>query len=70
VCAVGLIVPTALRWHPTLTVIAAVALAIESLIFVGVHVKYRELGSIVMVCTLGILMAFIAYGRFVLKPVV
>jgi uncharacterized membrane protein YphA (DoxX/SURF4 family) len=70
VCVVGLIVPTALRWHPTLTVIAAVALAIESLVFVGVHVKYHELGSIVMVCTLGALMAFIAYGRFVLKPIV
>ena len=70
VCTVGLIVPAALRWHPTLTVVAATALAIESLVFVGVHVKYREFGSIVMVCVLGLLMAFIAYGRFVLKPIV
>jgi uncharacterized membrane protein YphA (DoxX/SURF4 family) len=70
VCMVGLIVPTALRWHPTLTVVAAAVLAIESLVFVGVHFKYREVGSIVMVCVLGLLMAFIAYGRFVLKPIV
>jgi uncharacterized membrane protein YphA (DoxX/SURF4 family) len=70
VCTVGLIVPAALRWHPTLTVAAAAMLAIESLVFVAVHVKYREVGSIVMVCVLGLLMAFISYGRFVLKPIV
>ena len=70
VCAVGLIVPAALRWHPTLTVVAATALAIESLVFVGVHAKYHEVGSIVMVVVLGLLMAFIAYGRMVLKPIV
>ena len=70
VCVVGLIVPGALRWRPGLTVVAATLLAIESLVFVGVHVKYREVGSIVMVCVLGLLMAFIAYGRMVLKPIV
>ena len=69
VCVVGLIVPSALRWRPSLTVAAAAVLAIESLVFVGVHVKYREVGSIVMVCVLGLLMAFIAYGRMVLKPI-
>lgn len=70
VCVVGLIVPAALRWHPQLTVVAAAGLAIESLVFVWVHVKYREVGPIVMVCLLGLLVAFIAYGRFVLKPIV
>jgi hypothetical protein len=70
VCAVGLIVPAAFRWYPTLTVVAATALAIESLVFVGVHAKYHEVGSIVMVVVLGLLMAFIAYGRMVLKPIV
>ena len=69
VCVVGLILPAALRWHPMLTVLAAVVLAIESLVFVGVHVTDREFGSIVMVCVLGLLMAFIAYGRFALKPI-
>jgi uncharacterized membrane protein YphA (DoxX/SURF4 family) len=70
VCTVGLIVPAAFRWHSTLTVVAATVLAIESLVFVGVHAKYREVGSIVMVCVLGLVMVFIAYGRTVLKPIV
>ncbi len=47
VCAAGLIVPAAFRWHPSLTVVAAAALAIESLVFIWVHVQYRETGSIV-----------------------
>jgi hypothetical protein len=68
ICVVGLILPAAFRWHSTLTVVAAVVLAIESLVFIGVHVKYHEVGSIVMVCVLGLLMAFIAYGRLVLSP--
>ena len=70
VCVVGLIVPAAFRWYPTLTVVAAAVLAIESLVFIGVHVKYHEVGAIVMVCVLGLLMAFIAYGRMVLSPIV
>lgn len=69
VCTVGLIVPGAFHWRPALTVVAATVLALESLVFVGVHVKYREKGSIVMSVVLGLLMAFIAYGRMVLKPI-
>ena len=69
VCVVGLIVPAALRWLPTLTVAAATVLAIESLVFIGVHIKYNEMGSIVMSGVLGLLMAFIAYGRMFLKPI-
>ena len=69
VCTVGLIVPGAFRWRPTLTVVAASVLAIESLVFIGVHVKYREIAPIVMSGVLGLLMAFIAYGRLVLKPI-
>src|SRR5215207_3930980 len=69
VCAVGLIVPAAFRWHPSLTVAAAAVLAVESLVFIGVHAKYREVAPIVMSGVLGLLMAFIAYGRMVLKPI-
>ena len=68
VCVAGLIVPGVLRWPTTLTVVAATVLAIESLVFVWVHVKYGETGSIIMSCALGLLMAFLAYGRMVLKP--
>ena len=70
VCVVGLIVQSALPWRPSLTVAAASLLAIESLVFIGVHVKYREIPPIIMSAVLGLLMAFIAYGRMVLKPIV
>ena len=69
VCTVGLIVPAALRWHPRLTVLAATVLAIESLVFIGVHVKYREVPSIILSGVLGLVMVFVAYGRMVLKPI-
>ena len=69
VCTVGLIVPSALSWKPSLTVVAAVILAIESLVFVWVHVKYREVPPIIMCVVLGLLMAFIAYGRTALRPI-
>ena len=69
VCTVGLIVPAAFRWRPALTVVAATLLAIESLVFIGVHVKYREVTPMIFSGVLGLLMAFIAYGRMVLKPI-
>jgi uncharacterized membrane protein YphA (DoxX/SURF4 family) len=69
VCAVGLVVPAALRWRPRLTALAAVLLAIESLVFIWVHVQYRELAPILFGAALGLLMAFVAYGRLVLRPV-
>jgi uncharacterized membrane protein YphA (DoxX/SURF4 family) len=69
VCTVGLIVPAALRWQPKLTVVAAAILAIESRVFIGVHAKYRETPTIVLCVVLGLLMAFIAYGRMVLEPI-
>ena len=67
VCMVGLIVPAAFHWRPSLTVVAAAVLAIESLVFIGVHAKYGEITSIIMSVVLGLLMTFIAYGRLVLK---
>jgi uncharacterized membrane protein YphA (DoxX/SURF4 family) len=69
ICVLGLIVPSALRWHPSLTVIAAAMLALESFVFIWVHVKYGEIPPIIMSAVLGLLMAFIAYGRLFLKPI-
>ena len=69
VCVVGLIVPSAFRWRPALTVAAAALLAIESLVFIWVHVKYRETAPIVFSAVLGLVMAFVAYGRMILKPI-
>ena len=69
VCTVGLIVPAIFHWRPALTVVAATVLAIESLVFIGVHATYGEITSIILSGVLGLLMAFIAYGRMVLKPI-
>ena len=69
VCVAGLIVPAVLHWPPTLTVAAAAVLAVESLVFIWVHVKYRETATIIMSGALGLLMAFLAYGRTVLQPI-
>jgi uncharacterized membrane protein YphA (DoxX/SURF4 family) len=66
---VGLIIPAAFHWQPALTVVAATVLMIESLVFVWVHAKYSEITSINLSGVLGLLMAFIAYGRMVLKPI-
>jgi DoxX-like family len=69
VCTVGLIVPAAFHWKPALTVVAATVLAIESLVFAGVHAQYGEITPIMLSVVLGLLMVFIAYGRMVLKPI-
>jgi uncharacterized membrane protein YphA (DoxX/SURF4 family) len=65
---VGLIVPALFHWQPALTVAAATVLAIESLVFIGVHAKYREIMPIILSGVLGLLMAFVAYGRVALEP--
>jgi len=70
VCTVGLIAPSAFHWRPQLTVLAATVLAIESLVFVWVHVQYREMAPLIMSGVLGLLMVFVAYGRMALSPIV
>jgi uncharacterized membrane protein YphA (DoxX/SURF4 family) len=68
VCVAGLILPGALHWQPILTVVAAAVLAAESLVFIAVHVKSREVGPIIMSLVLGLLAAFIAYERLIPNP--
>ena len=68
ICVVGLIVPGLIHWRVVLTPVSAAVLALESLVFIGVHVKYRELPTVIMCVLLGLLMAFVAYGRMVLEP--
>jgi xanthosine utilization system XapX-like protein len=48
--------------------LSTATLAIESLLFIWVHVQYREPPAIIMSGVLGLLMAFLAYGRSVLRP--
>jgi uncharacterized membrane protein YphA (DoxX/SURF4 family) len=68
ICAVALVLPAALHWHATLTIAAAVVLAVESLVFIGVHVKSREVPPLIMSAVLGLAMAGLAYGRLVVSP--
>ena len=68
-CTGGLIVPDALHWHPVLTVVSAALLTIESVVFVWVHARYREISPITLGAVLGLIMAFIVYGRMFLKPI-
>lgn len=63
ISAIGLILPAAFHWRPQLTILAATLLAIESLVFVWQHLRYREMTAVVLSVCLGLLMAFIAYGR-------
>jgi hypothetical protein len=69
VCTIGLIVPAAFHWNPSLTILAATLLSVESLVFVWVHVKYHEVTPMILSGALGLVMAFIAYGRMFLKPI-
>ncbi|QBB72044.1 DoxX family protein [Pseudolysobacter antarcticus] len=70
VCTVGLIVPAAFHWQPSLTIVAATVLAIESIVFIGVHIKYREVTPMILSGVLGLVMAFVAYARMFLQPIV
>jgi uncharacterized membrane protein YphA (DoxX/SURF4 family) len=68
ISVVGLILPAVTRWHPALTVAAASVLAAETLVFIWVHIRYREVGPMIFSGALGLTMVFIAYGRSVLAP--
>ena len=66
--AIALILPGVFHSHTNLTTAAATILCVESLVFIWVHMKYTEKTPVIMSAVLGIIMAFIAYGRFALAP--
>jgi hypothetical protein len=71
-CALLLVVPAAANWMPVLTPLAAAALALESLALAGLYARYSvELTAtnpLVWVVLMGLMAAFVAYGRYVLRP--
>jgi len=73
VCAVLLIVPAATKWMPVLTPFAAAALALESLALAGVYSRYSlkltATNPLVWVVAMALMAAFVAYGRYALRPV-
>lgn len=71
--ALLLIVPAALKWMPVLTPIAAGALALEalalSMLFARYSLKLSVENPLVWNVVMGLMAAFLAYGRYALRPI-
>lgn len=72
--AVLLIVPAALRWMPWLTPLAAGVLALEACGLAVVFgrrysLKLTPKNPTIWPVVMGLLVAFVAYGRYVLAPI-
>lgn len=70
--AVLLIVPAVTKWMPVLTPVAAAALAVETLILAALYARYSlqlaVTNPMVWATVMGLLAAFVAYGRYALRP--
>ena len=70
--AVLLVVPAATMWMPVLTPLAAVALTLETLGLAGLYARYSlklaATNPLVWVVMIGLIAAFVAYGRYALSP--
>jgi hypothetical protein len=70
--AVLLIVPAATNWMPGLTPFAAAVLALESLalaaLFARHSLRLTAQNPLVWNVVMGVLAAFVAYGRYALRP--
>jgi hypothetical protein len=68
--AVLLIVPAAANWMPVLTPLAAGVLALETLALAGLYARYSlkltAENPLVWAVVMGLLAAFVAYGRYTL----
>jgi hypothetical protein len=70
--AVLLIIPAAMKWMPVLTSLAAAALALETLVLAALYARYSlklaATNPMVWAAVMGLLVAFVAYGRYALSP--
>ena len=70
--AVLLIVPAALKWKPRLTPLAAAVLALETFALAALYAQYSlqlaATNPLVWALVMGLLAAFVAYGRYALRP--
>jgi hypothetical protein len=70
--AVLLVVPAAAKWMPVLTPLAAAALALETLALAVLYAQYSlevaVTNPLVWSVVMGLLVAFVAYGRYALRP--
>jgi hypothetical protein len=72
--AVLLVVPAATKWMPVLTPLAAAVLAVETLALAALYARYSVkldvTNPMVWAVVMGLLVAFVAYGRYALRPLV
>jgi hypothetical protein len=70
--AVLLIVPAAAEWMPQLTPLAATVLAVEALalaaLFASYSLKVTASNPLIWNVAMGLIAAFVAYGRFAIAP--
>jgi hypothetical protein len=73
-CAILLIVPAAAKWMPVLTPLAAAALTLEALTLAVLFARYSlaltATNPLIYVVVMALVAAFVAYGRFTLRPLV
>ena len=71
-CAVLLIVPAAAKWKPSVTPLAAAALALESLALAALYARHSlqltATNPLVWVVVMGLMAVLVAYGRYALRP--
>ncbi len=69
-CAIGLILPVMNKSLGMLVPISALIIAAEMLIFSGVHLYSGDVnhGPMIYWLVVAVICGFIAYGRFILKP--
>lgn len=67
-CAAGLLLPALHKPLGVLAPIAATCLAAEMLLFTGVHLASGKEGPVAYWLVAAAICAFLAFGRFVLKP--
>lgn len=65
---VGLILPGALKVLPVLTPISAAAVAVQSVLISAFYIYYGDRAPLPYSVSMAIMAAFIAYGRFALRP--
>ena len=72
VCGILLVVPAAAKWMPVVTPLSAAALALETLVLSGVYARYSlkltAANPLVWSAAMALMAAFVAYGRYELRP--
>ncbi len=70
--AVLLVVPAAARWMPELTPLAATVPTVETLAIAALYARYSlqlaATNPLVWAVVMGLLAAFVAYGRYAIRP--